>query len=162
MLAEASEKARSGNRHDVADYLELKASNDLIRLTGVKWLFETLTEHAAVANRSSAAVAIERTEPHSFSYRGANIVGTSLSFRYGVRCLTVEAGWTRTPADGFMRGGGLAFARLRHFGIPKANVDMALFMNGQKPVWQLLTEERTAEQVNSHALIAHISLLIEA
>ena len=55
---------------------------------------------------------MENENPHNFRLRGANLVGSLLRVRQGVRCLTVEAGWTRTPNDGFMRGGALAIARI--------------------------------------------------
>jgi hypothetical protein len=159
MLAEARENARASARHDVADYLDLKATNDLIRRTGVAWLFETVITMVAAANRSNVAVAIERTEPHSFNYRGANIVGSAVSFRYGVRCLTLEAGWTRTPADGFMRGGGLALARLRHFGIPAKNVELVLVATNGPPVWRVIKDEAIREEVHSDDLRMHVELL---
>lgn len=159
MLAEARENARASARHDVADYLDLKATNDLVRRTGVAWLFETLITMVAAANRSNVAVAIERTDPHSFNYRGANIVGSAVSFRYGVRCLTVEAGWTRTPADGFMRGGGLALARLRHFGIPAKNVEFALIRTDGPPVWRVIKDEAIQQEVHSDDLHRHVELL---
>ena len=162
MLAEASKNARASDRHDVADYLDLKASNDLVRRAGVEWLFETIIEHAADANRGRTAVAIERTEPHSFQFRGANIVGTRLDLRYGVRCLTVEAGWTRTPADGFMRGGGLAFARFRHFGIPRANIEAALLRADQTPAWKELAEEGLGAELRSDSLHQHVRLLTQS
>ena len=162
MLAEASKNARASDRHDVADYLDLKASNDLVRRAGVEWLFETIIEHAADANRGRSAVTIERTEPHSFAFRGANIVGTRLDLRYGVRCLTVEAGWTRTPADGFMRGGGLAFARFRHFGIPRANIEAALLKAGDAPAWKSIMDEGFGIEIRSDILHRHIHLLTEA
>ena len=159
MLAKARENAAAAGRGDVAEYLDLKASNDLIRQTGVDWLFQTLIEHASVANRVRDAITIERIEPHSFSFRGANIVGASVSFRYGVRCLTVEAGWTRTPADGFMRGGGLAFARFRHFGRPQANLEAAIF--GSPPVWKAIKDDHIGLEIHSEHLERHIDLLVQ-
>ncbi len=160
MLADAIEKANSSGRADVADYLGLKASNDLFRRTSVKWLFDALIEAAAAQNsRSTPAVVIERTEPHSFSYQGANLVGSKVTFRCGVRCLTAEAGWTRTPADGFMRRGGLAFARLRHFGLPKSNVDLVLTRSNETPVWRLLIEDAMGEDLELETLVRHIHLL---
>ncbi len=159
MLAEARETARATERHDVADYLDLKATNDLIRRTGVAWLFETIITMVASENRSSVAVAIERIEPHSFQYRGANIVGSAVSFRYGVRCLTVEAGWTRTPADGFMRGGGLAMARLRHFGIAAKNVEIALTGTSGPPVWRVVRDDAMQDEIRSDFLRSHVDLL---
>ena len=159
MLTEARENARASARHAVADYLDLKTTNDLIRRTGVAWLFETIITMVASANRSNVAVSIERTEPHSFSYRGANIVGSAVSFRYGVRCLTVEAGWTRTPADGFMRGGGLAFARLRHFGITAKNAEIALTGTSGPPVWRVFKDDAMQDEVHSDFFRSHVDLL---
>lgn len=162
MLAEASDRARASGRRDVADYLDLKASNDLIRQTGVRWLFDTLVEAVAYANRNASPVAIERTEPHTFRYAGASLAGSMVNFRYGVRCLTVEAGWTRTPADGFMRGGSLALARFSHFGIPKAGVELALFKPGEVPVWKKFSEGQAIEEIGAEYLAAHIALLTDA
>lgn len=162
MLAEAAEKARSSGRGDVAEYLTLKSSNDAVRRMSVNWLFDTLIGEASAANRGNLSITIERTDPHSFAYRGANLVGSAVNFRHGVRCLTVEAGWTRTPADGFMRGGGLAFARLRHFGLPKSNVELVLTRSNEKPVWRVLVEDAVAEEFEANRLLLHLKLLIEA
>src|SRR5258708_2724334 len=101
MLAEATEKARVSGRHDVADYLALRASNDQIRERSVSWLFDTIIEFATDAARRLPSIAIERVDPYNFSFRSANLVGSMLQVRHGVRCLTLEAGWTRTPTDGF-------------------------------------------------------------
>ena len=135
MLANAITGARTDGRSDVADYLSLKAANDTIRVAGVKWLFDSMLEIAGSANRDGRSVTIERIEPFNFAYRGANLVGSQIRLVHGVRCLTIDAGWTRTPGDGFMRGGALAVARLRHFGIPKANVELALLHGKDAPVW---------------------------
>lgn len=159
MLADAAEKAKSSGRGDVAEYLSLKASNDAVRRLSVNWLFETLIATASSANRANLSVSVERSEPHSFNYRGANLVGTAVTFRYGVRCLTVEAGWTRTPADGFMRGGGLALARFRHFGLPKANAEVVLTRTGEIPVWKLLLDEGVTLEFESTTAAEHIKLL---
>ena len=70
MLAEARENAALSGRGHVADYLDLKASNDLLRQTGVDWLFQTLIEHAADANRDRNSIAIERTEPLVLARQG--------------------------------------------------------------------------------------------
>ena len=73
-----------------------------------------------------------------------------------MRCLTVEAGWTRTPADGFMRGGMLAFARFRHFGRPKQGMEAALYRSGNSPVWRVMIEERVGTDVHSDDLRRHV------
>jgi hypothetical protein len=135
MLDEAMAAARDSGRHDVADYLDLKARNDALRNAGVRWLFESLIGIAGEATPQLAAITIDREEPHNFPHRGANIAGSLLIFRLGVRCLTVEAGWTRTPADGFMRGGALAVAKISHFGIAKMNAELHLKPAESGPGW---------------------------
>ncbi len=160
MLADASENAKASGRHDVAAYLTLKASNDAIRRAGVGWLLETLTEFAATTDRGGHLVKIERKEPHNFHFRGANMVGISISFRYGLRCLTVEAGWTRTPADGFMRGGGMAFARFKHFGMAEANLDVGLFGTSATPAWRAMRNDEVGGDIHSQHLRRHIDVLV--
>lgn len=159
MLAQALETAKASGRHDVADYLNLKATNDAIRQTGVRWLFDTLIEIAGEANRSNVSISIERNDPHNFAYRGANIVGSLVRLRHGVRCLTVEAGWTRTPADGFMRGGALAFARISHLGMPGSRAEIELTTSDDTPLWKVVLEEKAVEVFHSEALRIHFDIL---
>jgi hypothetical protein len=159
-LAAAIQTARETGRHDVADYLSLKAANDLLRATGIQWLFGSFIEAAGEANRHLPALAVEREDPHNFAYGGANLVGAMLRLRLGVRCLTVEAGWTRTPADGFMRGGALARAHIRHFGMPKAAADVVLLKRTESPVWSLVDEDRPTGEFTSAGVTDHLRVLI--
>lgn len=161
MLAKAAENAKISGKGDVADYINLKAANDLFRSTAVKWLFDAMYEISGEAVRAGFAVTIEKTEPHSFRYHGGNMIGSSVDFRCGVRCLTLEAGWTRTPSDGFMRGGALAFARFRHRGIPKANEDAALVRNTELPAWQRVVENKFEGHIGLNELAVHMMILTE-
>jgi len=160
MLEEATAAARSSGRHDVADYLDLKARNDVLRRAGVLWLFEGITSIAGEVNRRSAAISIEREEPHNFDHRGANIAGSMLKFRHGVRCLTLEAGWTRTPADGFMRGGALAIARLTHFGISKMNAELHLKPGVDHPFWVAFYPDGASINADEAFLRQHFAIFI--
>lgn len=162
LLSAALENARVSGRSDVADYLELKASNDALRQTAVRWLFDSLIEIAGDANRLHSAIAVERIDPHNFQHRGSNIVGSMLRIRQGVRCLTVEAGWTRTPSDGFMRGGALAFARVRHFGMPKSNDELMLINRENVPFWTVVIEENVVREFDSDALREHFRIFLGA
>ena len=155
MLADAAENARLSGRTDVADYLSLKATNDAVRRAGVQWLFDTVMELSGEANRRGAAIAIEREDPHNFKFRNGNMAGSLLRLRYGVRCLTVEAGWTRTPNDGFMRGGALAAAKITHFGIPKANTELVLHRPGESPVWNVFLNEKSEREFHAPDLVEH-------
>jgi hypothetical protein len=159
-LTAAIENAKASGRDDVAGYLELKAANDAVRQTGVQWLFDSLIELAAEANRRMTNIAIERDDPFSFSYRGANMVGSRLSIRHGVRCLTAEAGWTRTPADGFMRSGAMAAARITHFGMPKAGAELLLVRADGKPQWSVSADGRPGVMFTSKHLQEHFSLFL--
>ena len=126
MVDNALEKARNNGQGDVAEYLTLRQTNDKIRQASVEWLFDSMLEIASFANRDNASITIENESPHQFSFNNANLVGSCVRFRQGVRCLTVEAGWTRTPNDGFMRGGALACARISHFGVSKTHAELLL------------------------------------
>jgi len=77
----------------------------------------------------------ERVEPHNFARGSSNMVGSLLEIRLGVRCLSVEAGWARTPSDGIMRHGALAFARITHFGMPKQDSEFRLVHAETLPYW---------------------------
>jgi hypothetical protein len=142
MLEEARANALADGRNDVAEYLSLRSANDELRRIGTQWLFDTFIEIAGAASRNGPAIAIDRTDPTSFGFRGANMVGSRLRLTLGVRCLTVEAGWTRTPGDGFIRGGALAIAQIRHFGIPKANAQLALLREADTHIWSDLAFEK--------------------
>ena len=161
MISEAIARARTGGRGDVAEYLALKATNDTIRAASVKWLSDAMLEIAARANRDNARITIENENPHRFAVGGATMVGSFLRFRQGVRCLTLEAGWTRTPADGFMRGGALAAARISHFGITEANTDLVLIRDGELPRWFSVDKNDRRNLFGSEHLERHFQLFLE-
>ncbi len=159
MLARAHINATSKGRGDVADYIALKAANDLLRSTSVNWLLDSMTEIAGEVARRGFPVMIERDEPHRFMVHGGSMVGTRISFRCGIRCLSAEAGWTRTPADGFMRDGALAFARLSHFGLPREQMEVMLKKSGDSPVWTVRGGQLAGQVLRMDILIAHFRLL---
>lgn len=137
-LLEAERQARLAGRRDIADYLSLRNSNDLLRKAGVDWLIAEFTTLAGHANRDGASIRIATQEDHRFRTGHSTMVGHQLTLTNGIRTLYVEAGWPRTPRDGFVRGGGLACASIRHLGIQKANDELLLIKstNGV-PAWKL-------------------------
>lgn len=156
-LEEAIARAESGGRRDVAEYLTLKAMNDAVRQTGVQWLFGALLEIAA----AHPQIVAENENPHRFSLNNATMVGSAIHLRRGVRCLTVEAGWTRTPADGFMRGGALAAARISHFGIAKENAELFLLAReGKSPDWFGVAPNGERVPFNSAHLARHFDIFL--
>ena len=160
MLDEALASARDTGRHDVVDYLDLKARNDALRNAGVRWLFESLIGIAGEATRQYSAITIDREEPHNFPHRGANLAGSLLVFSLGVRCLKVEAGWTRTPADGFMRGGALAVAKVSHFGLANMNAELHLKPAESSPGWVAYYADGASMPVDESFLRRHFAIFM--
>ena len=131
-LSEAAQRAQKTGRADIARYLDLRRRNDLLRRTAVDWLNEVFTVMAADANRVSAGIQIERRDDHRFRRGPATMVGTQLILRRGVRALTVESGWPRTPRDGVVRGDGLAYAHIKHLGRTRNNDELLLVRSGSE------------------------------
>ena len=156
-LNAAIAQAQTTGRKDVADYLTLRAVNDELRQTSLQWLLDSLTEIAAFFNRT---VNIETENRHRFNLENSTLHGAQISFRQGVRCLTLEAGWTRTPADGFMRGGALALGRLTHFGISKHNVELFLVLEKDSPRWFAADKEGKRTAFDSRHLNEHFQIFL--
>ena len=136
-LSEAERKARLAGRGEVAEYLALKNSNDLLRKAGVDWLVTEFTVIAGEANRVGASIQIARKEGPRFPTGTSTMVGDLLTLTNGVRTLFVEAGWPRAPRDGVVRGGGLAAANIRHLGIKAANEELLLARSTTgAPAWK--------------------------
>lgn len=142
-IAEAERRARETGRGDIADYLVLRASNDLARRSGIDWLLSGFMSIAGEANRSGASITIEQIDAHRFKVGNSTMVGTKLMFRFGLRALTIEAGWPRMPRDGFIRGNGLACGRIDHFGIKKNNEELLLVKKtNAAPEWVVVDEDK--------------------
>ena len=157
-LSEARVKAQNSGREDVAEYLTLRANNDVIRQTSVEWLFNSLLEIAAEANRRGASITNETETSHRFQCGNAHLAGSLVRLRQGVRCLTVEAGWTRVPADGFMRGGALAVARIGHFGISKHNAELYLVQSNNVPNWFATAKDGKRDLFDAKNLQRHFQV----
>ncbi len=100
-------------------------------------------------------IEIEHVEPHKFKVGNSTMVGSVINIRLGVRCISVEAGWVRSPGDGIMRGGTLANAAIRHFGIPKARTDLKLVHSDTFPRW-IDDQDRP---ISAHDIAPHLVLL---
>lgn len=156
-LAEAQARAQATGRRDIAEYLSLRRRHDLLRRTAIDWLVNEFVRLAGDANRAGAGIQIEQQDSHRFARGNATMVGRQVKLRRGVRELTIECGWPRTPGDGFVRGGGLACANIKHFGRPRANVELLLkSVTKETPHWLLARETGHAvfagETLRSHFL----------
>lgn len=157
MFAEAEQKALTAGRGLVADYLRLRATNDAIRSSAIAWLIDTLIEIASPAIGTPEGVVVEREDAHRFTWGTSSMAGSRLNVRRGMRCLNAETGWARTPADGIMRGGSMAVARLSHFGLPQYTTILRLMREADLPVW--INDDDNA--VDSGELIRHFEILMK-
>jgi len=156
MLAAAESEATASGRGDVAEYLRLRAANDSIRAVGVGWLIDTFIEIATSPGSTPVPPLVDREEPHRFERGPAKMVGTRLNIRHGVRCLSIEAGWARTPSDGIMDRRSLAFARISHFGMPRETSELRLVRVGESLAW--VADD--GNQIDTRDLSQHFELLV--
>lgn len=160
-LAEAEDRARAAGRADLTEYLSLRNANDLKRKIGRSWLLDTFAALAAEANAAGAAIEISREGGHRFRVGNSSMVGSSVSLNKGVRMLLVEVGWPRIPSDGFISGGGLALANIRHFGLKSANQKLRLLINPDgSPGWVVENKVDGHSQILESDLRNHITILL--
>jgi hypothetical protein len=161
-LAEAEKRARTAGRSELAEYLSLRNSNDLLRTSGIEWLVSTFTILAGEANRAGASLQITSQDAHRFVIANSTMVGRLLTFSSGVRKLFVEAGWPRTPRDGIVRGGGLACANIRHLGMTNANEELLLTKtNTGVPTWLSSRKKSPRNIVHEADLRRHLTILLD-
>jgi len=159
-LSEAEHRARLAGREDVVEYLSLKNSNDLLRKAGVDWLIAGFTTLAGDANRAGASIQISKKDGHRFPMGSSTMVGYLLTLTNGVRTLYVEAGWPRVPRDGFVRGGGLACANIRHMGIRQADEELLLTKTKTgAPTWNSVVNKLFS--LRESDMRRHIAILID-
>ena len=162
LIAEAAKNPQAVASEGFAEFIAVKAANDALRETSVRWLLDTMRQAAEHANLKGAGITIESADAHRFAIDKMQLGGALLRFRQGIRCLTVEAGWTRTPADGFMRGNALAVARLTHFGIAKANAELHLLKFEDRPQWFTVTNIGLRVSFEITDLIKHFQIFLGA
>jgi hypothetical protein len=161
-LAEAEQQARLSGRADIAEYLALRNSNDLLRKTGIDWLLLTFTDLAGKANREGSSIQILNDDVHRFRVGSSTMVGRLLTLKSGVRTLFVEAGWPRTPRDGFVRGGGLACANIRHLGISSVSRQLLLVKSGTgAPSWVVVSRHGSGHELSEANIAHHLAVLVD-
>jgi hypothetical protein len=161
-LAEAETRARMAGHIDLAAYLSLRTSNDLLRSTGITWLMTTSENLAGEANRKGASIQISKDDKHRFRIENATMVGRLLTLTSGVRQLFIEAGWPRTPRDGIVRGGGLARANIRHLGLNAMNKELLLVTSEGGPHWVSINGPGPDSEIHEAELQTHIAILLNA
>ena len=160
-VAAAEQRAHAAGRADVAAYLRLRASNDLLRQTSIEWLLTTFTELAGKANRAGASIQISHEDKHRFPIGNATMVGQLMTLKLSVRAVMIEAGWPRLPGDGIVRGNGLACGRIRHLGRKLANEELLLVRSrNDAPRWMVLEKTGKRHELLEAALQRHIAKLL--
>lgn len=157
LLTAAAANADGGDRESIARFLRLRSNNDAIRTAGVNWLLDSAIEIAADLSRNFPHLRIERVEPHRFERGTSTMAGSLLVITLGVRCINIEAGWTRAPGDGVMRRGALAAANVKHFGRPRSDAELRLMPSDTAPVWLDAGDTR----IDLAWIVAHLSQLTQ-
>jgi hypothetical protein len=162
-LAEAEESARAAGRADIAEYLALRSSNDLLRKTACEWLLTTFANVAGEMNRAGASLQMTNQDNYQFKVAQDAMVGQLLKLENGVRQLLVEVGWPRVPRHGFIRGGGLALGRLRHIGIKSASEQIRLVTSPDgTPRWIVANSREPATEIREANIREHIATLLDS
>lgn len=164
-IAEAEARARAAGRADIAEYLALRSSNDLLRKISSDWLLRLFVTTAGEANRKGAAIQVSTEDGYRFKVGNATMMGKRVSLGSGVRMLVIEVGWPRIPSDGFIRGGGLACANIKHVGIKAANEELRLAVdNNGTPKWIMIgkhSSQPEPREFHEANVGQHLSLLLD-
>lgn len=160
-IEEARARATARGRGDVLDYIQLKTANDALRARAVSWLLDSFTALAGELNRAGAGLALARADAHRFRVGHSTMVGARLTLSRGLRSLTVEAGWPRAPRDGIVRGGGLASARVAHFGNTKAGEELLLLPSNDEARWFVVEETGARAEFLEERLRRHVARLLD-
>ena len=160
-MSKAEARARNEGRTDITEYLALRSANDLVRKIGSDWLLTIFQRIAGENNRQNAGIQISTEEDYRFTVGRAGMVGRRLTLRKGVRALFVEIGWPRMPQDGFIRGGGLACANIKHLGIKSANQELRLVLNTSgTPAWVTQSKHGSRSEIHESDIRNHVATLV--
>lgn len=159
-LAAATLHAPVVRNSSLAGFIALKTANDALRTIHSKRFFDLLTSAAAHAAGKGVAIDVEHADGHRFKIEKMTLAGEVYRFRHGIRCLTAEAGWTRTPSDGFMRGNALAVARLSHFGYARETEELHLLKFEDEPRWFRVAKDATRISFEPEDVVRHFRLLL--
>lgn len=159
-LDRAIARSKESGRFELSDYLELKANNDRIREEARKWIFETIEEIVFEFNKHGAKIKIETLYKKSIKYGYSSLTGNRMELKQGLRCFSIEVGWTQSIEDGVMKSSSLAFGRLSHFGFRKETEEIELHKFEGKPRWFSIGEDMTRHSFTVSSLKRHFEVLL--
>lgn len=160
MLEDEKFRELFAGRGIVGDYIRLRERNDEIRETAVGILLSAVHALVNEASTNGFTLEMEQFDECRFEVKPMKLSGPALRIRHGVRCLTVEAGWTRVPSDGVMSGGALALARISHFGMPEHTVELHLLVYEERPRWFTIGRDGIRVSFEAEDLVGHFSRLL--
>ncbi len=160
MLGDEKFRELFSGRGVIGDYIEVRERNNRVRETAVAVLLSAVHAVAAEAESAGVALSVERFDECRFDMRSMKLSGPALRIRHGVRCLTVETGWTRLPSDGVMREGALAAARLSHFGMPEHTAEIYLLVFDDRPRWFSVGRDGIRVSFEAEDLVGHFGRLV--
>ncbi|MEP7271766.1 MAG: hypothetical protein ABI882_09685 [Acidobacteriota bacterium] len=145
------------------DYVALRAANDLIRERGKVWVFETLSR---LCLEQGHELTLGRQD-WRFEVGRSVMVGERVGIRYRGSTLTIEVGWPRTPADGFVPDQGLARGRISLSTSPilsaKPVEELILRSNaGHGALWYSIRNGRLGEELTERRLREHLLTVIKS
>lgn len=158
-IAAAMKTAVNAGSEEIADYLRLRSANDAIRREGIDWLAQAFIRLATSRESEALGIAVERLDGHIFSLGRTKLTGILIEIKHGFRCLSVEAGWTRAPGDGIMRGGALAMGTIKHFGFPKANAEISLVRKDETVSWAIAENGSSVRRLDMAEIGRHFGIL---
>lgn len=153
-----------------AEYLALKAANDQLRERGKQWLFDTLSQLCAEANRTLVTQPDQPgiqtgVQEWQFKVENATMAGERFGARYRYRTLTVEVGWPRLPEHGFLTDNALARARVSFSQNtmlqPEVIAELVFKKTGSvEPMWFIFRNGQLKERVVEARLGEYFNLIL--
>lgn len=153
-----------------AEYLALKAANDQLRERGKQWLFDTLTQLCADANRNLITQPDQPgiqtgIQEWQFKVENSTMAGERFGARYRYKTLTVEVGWPRLPEHGFLTDNALARARVslsqNTMLQPEVIADLVFKKVGSgEPAWYIFYNKKLGEQITESRLREYLSSVL--
>lgn len=146
-----------------ADYLSLRAANDMLRERAKTWVFETLN---SLCLEFGPEVQLARQE-WKFEVGRSVMVGERFGVRSRGKTLLVEIGWPREPAHGFVPDQGLARGRASLSASPMLSArlleELILKAAGSgEPHWYAVRDGRPGLEVTTTSLRGYIKTMLEA
>ena len=140
------------------DYLAVRGANNEIRDSATEWLFRSFDELAERLRLQAFECSVERSDESQFNFLGATLTGPAIFFSHGVKRLSCEVGSIKAPGHGIIKGGGVAVARISHFGMPEKEQFLRLSVGEGSARWTV--ESERLRQFDAYDLMAHFRILI--